>query len=782
VLATYGAALLIIVASLFVGRAFFAIFGRRETGWLETSVGLAVLIVACSVLTRVEENATASLIGCGILVAASVAYLRLGFADRASFAIGTPVAALTLLFASLPFIASGHIGILGVGVNNDMAAHLLWADYLQNSTGPEPSGIVDGYPLGPHGLVATIAQLLGTEPLYGFLGLILALPVLTGLTSLNILHGLSPLRRTTAAVLVGLAYMSASTLGVAGFKELILSLFLIAYVLILRTLAREAEGRFALVAAAGALIAGTIATYSFPGLAWPAAATGVWIVAEVVQLAREGRLEELRQGLRRNARALAGAGLVLVVLGATQVPRLLDFVDSGIYGTVRGTDSKLRFDVSPLESLGAWPSGEFLFGTTGIGGSVLGIEAWAIIGALGLLAFVVALAWWLRRGDLTLPAAVIGSGLVYLGTLVEGGRYVQGKALAVPAALIMLLILGALLAQQGSRWRLLIAVPFVAVAAYSSFLALRDSVVAPTDRFDELKGLRDTVEGGRVLTLTTDRFSDYGLRSGEVYSPAKNAERKVRAQVTKDFRLPVDFDSVPYGTLNKFDFAITTGAVYQSKAPPGWTEIEESGSYRLWERTGTTPPIAILYEEARPGRVFRCNNPKLAAFLEGGGDALVWPRPVIAKRLYWEPTGRLEPGESASQEIKLPPGIWDLSLQYTSPVVGVEIEGPGLRAELPPGVEAAVPFRLQEGPFWNVGRISSEGGLVTFTARAKGLSTIQKLLGVDATANIGNLTAVASKEVHSQPLATSCYLYVDKIVGAEQKRGTRPGRNRRDGS
>ena len=51
-----------------------------------------------------------------------------------------PVVALTLLMASLPFIASGHIGIPGIGVNNDMAAHLIWADWLQEQTGPPPTG------------------------------------------------------------------------------------------------------------------------------------------------------------------------------------------------------------------------------------------------------------------------------------------------------------------------------------------------------------------------------------------------------------------------------------------------------------------------------------------------------------------------------------------------------------------------------------------------------------------------------------------------------------------
>ena len=48
-LATYGSALIIIVASLYVGRAFFALLGKCETNWLETPVGLAILLVVCSV-------------------------------------------------------------------------------------------------------------------------------------------------------------------------------------------------------------------------------------------------------------------------------------------------------------------------------------------------------------------------------------------------------------------------------------------------------------------------------------------------------------------------------------------------------------------------------------------------------------------------------------------------------------------------------------------------------------------------------------------------------------
>ncbi len=223
-----------------------------------------------------------------MLVVFSAVYLRFRFVDGTSALMALPVVAGTLLFASFPFIASGHLGIPGIGVNNDMAAHLIWADWLQDPAGKAPSGILIGYPLGPHGLVATLADGLGSEPLYMFLGLLLAIPVITGLTALNVLRELPPVRRSLAACLVALPYMAASTLGIASFKELLAALFLLAFALTLRSIPRAIEGRLALIAAAGVLAAAMVATYSYPGLAWLAAAAGVWAVGELVLAARRG--------------------------------------------------------------------------------------------------------------------------------------------------------------------------------------------------------------------------------------------------------------------------------------------------------------------------------------------------------------------------------------------------------------------------------------------------------------------------------------------------------------
>ena len=79
---------------------------------------------------------------------------------------------IALLLASLPFIASGRVGILGVGlVNDDMAYHLLMADWIGSHSGFMPALIHQGYPVGPHALVDGVSGLLGTSLVNGFAGL-----------------------------------------------------------------------------------------------------------------------------------------------------------------------------------------------------------------------------------------------------------------------------------------------------------------------------------------------------------------------------------------------------------------------------------------------------------------------------------------------------------------------------------------------------------------------------------------------------------------------------------
>jgi hypothetical protein len=771
--ATYLIATIVVLASLLVGRAFLLVLGRRQASYLEGAVGIGILLIVCSIAIRLPGDTTTSLLASGVLVAASLIFLisRDESIFGPGFGVAAPVALLSALIASLPFITSGHIGIPGVGLNNDMAQHLVDTDYLVNPTGPKPSGIVNGYPIGPQSVAGSVATLLGQEPLRGFLGLLVALPVLLGITSLGALRDLPGWRRILGGGLVAGAYLTASVLGISGFKELLLGMFLIAFALGLREIERNEEGMVAVVAGLAVITVATVPVYGFPGLAWLGLTFVAWAVAELVVAERE-RPGNARELLRRSKRYALPALGVLVVLGVALLPRAIDFIDSGAISTVRHTDSKLRFIISPFETLGIWPSGNWLLGTSDVS------HYW-IFGLIGLAGLTFGLIWWLRKRDLALPAAVAAAIIVYVGIrATHGGLYIQAKALVVPASLVMLVALSALLAPGGGWLKRGLTVVFVALAAYSSFLALRDSIVAPDNRAHELAGFRSTIDGQRVLSLTSDRFTDYYLRSSEVFSPSFNAENRVSSQVTKDQRLPIDFDSVPTNVLNEFPYALTTSAAYQSHAPPGWTLVKQSESYKLWKRTGTTPPIAILYEEARPGRVFRCNVSRLTPFRSVGGEAFVWPRPQIAKRPYWKIEGKpnrssqgglvLPPGQKASQTIQLGAGTYDISLQYVTPVAGVTVSAPGLDEHVPAGVDAAIPYRADQGPYWPVGQMTTSGGPVTFTVQADQVDAFQRLLGVDNPAVIGNLTAVKTTGFETLPTASACSRYVDHLINAPQ--------------
>ena len=786
---TYVSAGIILLASLLVGRAIMLALGRRKASFLEGAVGFATLILVCSVAIRLPGNEATSIFCCAVLVVASIVFLVVRSESMLGPAVGIalPVALLSGLLASFPFIASGHIGIPGVGLNNDMAMHLVDVDYLVDPSRPTPVSVTNGYPLGPHSLVGTVVSMLGTQPLWGWLGLLVVVPVLTGITALGGLRDLPGGRRLLAALLVAVAYLSASVLGIAGFKELIAGMFLIAFALGLREIERSPEGRIAIVIGLALITAAMVPVYSLPGVAWLAGAAGLWLLAHLLRIRAESGAKGVREAVRASMPIVIPAAIVLLLVFLTQLPKVIDFFNSGSIGNVADTNSKLRFVVSPLETLGIWPSGSWLIGTHDVA------HFW-IFGAIGIAGAIVGLVWWMSKRDYAVPAMVISGLVIYLGTkyIEGGGLYILAKAVVVPASVVMLLVLTALLTPGGGWAKRIFAVVFVALAGYSSFLALRDTVVAPHNRLQELSKFQKTVAGQRVLALTSDRFTDYGLRTAQVWRPAFNSELRTPSAVTKSQRLPIDFDSVPFNGvngLNTFPYAVTTSAIYQSQAPPGWTLVQSTPSYRLWKRTGTTPPIANLFEEARPGRVLRCNRPKLAPFQRAGGQALTWqPRTVIAKRLYWKAAhaggalneggvaadkrapidNNLAPGETASQQVVLPRGKWELSLQYVSPVTGVTVRAPGLDVHLPAGVDAAIPYRPDQGPYWPVGTITGSGGPVTVSVTADDVNWFQSLIGVDAPAVIGNLTAVNPDGFKEVPTASACGLFVDHLIGVSQ--------------
>ncbi len=767
VLATYVSAALICGLSLLIGRAILVVLGRYAPVGLEGPLGLAALLAVCSFTIRMPQRATTTLVAVIVLAIAALLVLRGRVLPSAeSLAVALPAIALTLLFASIPFIASGHVSVLGIGINNDLAGHLHYTAWLEDPSGIAPHAVREGYPVGPHGLAAAIAKAIGAEPLSSVLGLILAIPVLTAIAALALLRELKPPVRVIAAALTALPYLAASTLAVGGFKETIMALLVIGLAIALREIDYGLGDIRGDLVAIGVLLAGMLGVYSYPGIAYGLVIGFFWAIFELVALRRRGGGERFF-GVLRKAAPLALIPLALIALIAlVDFGRIKDFTDQ--VGDVFDAPSRFKEAISPFEALPLWPSGSFVEGKAGL-------DDYLVFGIAGLIALAIGVAWTIRRREWALLATLIGLLAVYLITL-TGGYYVQAKALAVASPLIALLALQGLFGDwrrqlQGGQtpgWvRVLFGTAFVAIAAYSSFLALRDARVAPPQYAQaQLGKFREEVRGKHVLSLTSDRFTDYYLRGASVQSPARFAEEFVIARQGKFERLPVDFDSVVPGALDRFDYAVTTKAAYKSAPPSNYVPVGETGDFVLWKRTGKTPLTGILPEEERPGSVDNCEDPKLREIVamakkQGYDTARVQPRSEIGKRLFWSPSSSLEANGEISQRLELPKGTWQLSLQYYSPILELTVSAPGLNEVLPPTADGGIIFRTAQGPFWPVGSVTSTGTPVKITVSAGGYSGLQKRLGVDQGADIGNVTGARPEDAREVPLGQACGLYVD---------------------
>ena len=234
---TYVSAALICAASLLVGRALLSVAGRERWSWLEPAVGFAAILTVTGVLARAPGHGTSASLGAaGLVVVAALVVWRAPYAAPGAWRAGVPVALAVGLVLAIPFAVSGRWGLLGVGFNNDLGLHLAWAEWLRSGFGPAPD---PGYPLGPHGLAVATAAVPGIGLGQAFVGEIVAIGVLTGLTALAPLGEMRPGRRLLAATLVAVPYLAASYYAQAAFKETAEALFVLAFAIWLTTISER---------------------------------------------------------------------------------------------------------------------------------------------------------------------------------------------------------------------------------------------------------------------------------------------------------------------------------------------------------------------------------------------------------------------------------------------------------------------------------------------------------------------------------------------------------------
>ena len=429
--------------------------------------------------------------------------------------------------ASVPFLVEGRFGILGTGLNPDMSQHLFAADRLAQGAGGR---LLDqGYPLGPHALVVAVSEATGASLVHAFGGLTLAIGVIAALAPLALLERLAAWRRICGALLVALPYLAASYLIQGAFKETMEALFVLGFAIGLHELARGALGRRggrasgALAAIPlAALAAGAVYSYSFPGLLWPVGAAGLWALWELALAARRDSPVAPVALARRAAPATAVAVAAVAVAVAPEVGRMIDFASFETFDPSGPGLGNLFNPISPLEALGIWPSGDFRLDP---GDGAMPAAGFYLGEALGLAALAYGLAWWLRRGERAVPAALAAAAILFAYAHFAGTPYQAAKAIVIASPLAMLIAARALLspeplvelgglrgaiarrragftgilARRQRPLRLGLAVAFLGAAAGSSALALANGPVGPATYSPALTELRPTL--GRDSTL-----------------------------------------------------------------------------------------------------------------------------------------------------------------------------------------------------------------------------------------------------------------------------------------
>jgi hypothetical protein len=789
---------LIAAASLIIGAALMVLAGRPRHSAAGPAAGISALLVVCGIAVKLPGHGTTAAIAAGVALVAGVAVLARSDAPLGRVRPSAFIAVLgAALVVSIPFLTSGRVGILGQGlINDDMASHLLFTDWIDTREGPTPDLIEDGYPLGPHALVSATSEVAHASLVEGFAGLTGAIAILAALTAFAALPGVRGWLRAPAAVLAALPYLGAAYLAQGAFKEPLLGLALVGFALSLPALSaawagrgvpaggRSAAWRAALVP--GVIAAGTIYNYSFPGLAWLALAAIAW--ALVTAWSERASRDGLALGERwRSARTLIAAGIAIpVLLAVPELIRIASFAGFEAFSpSGEGGNTgfgNLRQALNPLEALGVWPSSEFRIAPKNSSTPELAFYAG---GLLGLVAFGWGLARALALRERALPAALAAAAAGYLVALAVGTPYTSAKALAIAAPVVMLIVVRGLLAAgpvegeedladavRARRWppeRLRplarVAIPaltlvFAAAAAFSTLLPLRQSAVGPTANSEVLMDLRSHVQGEEVLFLGRDNFISWELLGAEdVHSPVVNhydTEETSTLYRATPVNAKFDWDNVPAERvtgegadrgLEDFDWVLTTGAEFNSAPPPGFEPRVDTGDFVLWERIEGETPVEgepgfrrTLLEPIYPGATLDCSEESGRRLSRiAGGTAVVFSRaPAIGKE--WRPSPDITEARGAVEELELSPGPWSISIQYAS-TQALHIAAEGFDETLP----ANLLFR-GPAPYYPVGTIQvppgdTGDGTTQFTVTVEEPPRLGRLLGTESRAYLGRLVA-----------------------------------------
>ncbi len=452
---------------------------------------------------------------------------------------------------------------------------------------------------------------------------------------------------------------------------------------------------------------------------------------------------------------VAIAAALLLVLVAPIVSQIFSFastlgVSPASSGAITTTNvGNLAHALSPYQALGIWNSTDFRFLPANVfhAGEVSAF-------ALGLL--VVGVVWSVARREFLLPAAVVACAIIYWRSSAGQSIYVTAKALVIAGPVVVVAVLRPLLRSPVPPvgWPLRVSMlaaagVFVAFAAHSTYLVLRNEPVWPSEPTNELLSMDRLTRGQEVLFLGDTDYAPWLFHDSKMSSVAVDTRSLGQAAISHTkpgaYGQALDFDSVDPASLDHFRWVITTTTPYASQAPANFRLVRRLSMYELWERRGPTAPRDAFDTPGAPGAVLDCHTPNGHQLSRRPGVAAIMPTPVVTA------VPALPPGGSELVKLALGRGIWNLSLQYVS-ALPIHIDAGTRHWRLPAYLD-------RPGPFFPFGFVTSDGSPVTLAIRAPKASS---LTGVRLPAQMTQLAATRSPGTRVRvPLSRACGRYVD---------------------
>jgi hypothetical protein len=401
--------------------------------------------------------------------------------------------------------------------------------------------------------------------------------------------------------------------------------------------------------------------------------------------------------------------------------------------------------LSPFEAFGVWARPDFRLDAGG--------KWWLAPGAALAVAHVL-LGLLRTRRDRALMAAALAVVTVYVVARPATLAYFSGKALAIAAPVLTLVVVRGLLAgapRAAGRAALAVAgAGFALMALYSSAFALRAAHVRPQERGADLGEFRSLTAGAPVLYLARDAFVGWELRDAHVagFQPAHGPRlaplEPVSRKTTPRPPTAVDADSPAPGLLDRYRYVVTPRTAYASVLPANLRPVARTRWSVLWERTGPTPPRATLEEGEAPGAVLDCDTPEGRALSRFRGVAYVRPRPVIGR------AGATVSGKPLAQTLDLGPGTWVVAMRWFSDMP-LDVLLNGERHRLPA-------YLSDRASYAAVGRVTTPGGTLRIEVRPPERRRLDVVRSITVGAPVATRVDRPGRVV---PLRSACGRYVD---------------------